>query len=96
MQEFILMVGVFLALIGFVMVQSNMIHVHSMDSKASAKKQSRKMRRIGADAMILGGCMILFTWMDLFTKHWTLTQTGIGILVCGALVAIMEWRRRNA
>lgn len=96
MQELILMVGILLALVGFVMVQSNLIHVHSVNQKGTAKKQSQLSRRMGADAMILGGCMIIFTWLDLFFKNWSTTQTGIGILVCGALIAIMEVRRRNA
>lgn len=96
MQELILMLGVFLALIGFVLVQSNLVHVRTDKSKASAEKQSQRMRRLGADGMILGGAIIIFTWLDLFTKHWSVKDTGFGILICGGLVALMEWRRRNA
>lgn len=96
MQELILMLGVFLALIGFVLLQSNMIHIHTSDAKASADHQARRMRRLGSDGMILGGAMILFTWLDLFTKQWSMKDTTIGIIVCGGLIAIIEWRRRNA
>lgn len=96
MQELILMLGVFLALIGFVLVQSNLVHVRTSDSKAHAEKHSRRMRRLGADGMILGGAIIIFTWMDLFTQHWSVKETGIGILVCSSLIAVLEWKRRNA
>jgi hypothetical protein len=96
MQEFILMVGIFLSLIGFVMVQSHAIHVHSIHGKTTSKKQIQRSRRLGADAMIMGGSMVIFTWLDLFTKHWNTTDTGIGIAIIAGLIGIMEFRRRNA
>ncbi len=96
MQELVLMIGIILALVGFVLVQSNLVHVHSVNQKGTAKKQSQLSKRVGADAMILGGGMILFTWLDLFSRNWSTTDTGIGILICIVLIGIGEYRRRNA
>lgn len=96
MQELILMIGIILALVGFVLVQSNVVHVHSVNQKGTAKKQSQLSKKVGANAMILGGSMIIFTWLDLFSRNWGTMDTVIGILICSVIIAIVEVRRRNA
>jgi dipeptide/tripeptide permease len=96
MQELLLMIGIILALVGFVLLQSNLVHVHSVNHKGEAKNQSRLSKRMGADALIVGGSMILFTWLDLFSRNWDTKDTGIGIAICTVIIGIVEFRRRNA